>query len=100
MTQFDWDTFVSDFKQRFLPPLFLTALEDEFVTLQQKGTPFVLHSNKLLTLAQRIGTPDNKEKLRAFVGGLDSSIKYAIRNLNPKTYKEALALTLNKGVGS
>lgn len=28
--------------------------------------------------------------------GLDSSIKYAIRNLNPKSYEEALALAQNK----
>ena len=84
-----WDTFVSDFKQRFLPPQFLTALEDEFAALTQKGLPIVTYSNKLLTLSQQIGTPD-KEKLCAFVRGLDSSIKYAIRNLNPKSLMRKL----------
>lgn len=49
----------------------------------------------IVTSAQQIRTPD-KEKLRAFVRGLDSSIKYAIRNLNPKSYEEALALAQNK----
>ena len=33
---YDWDTFVSDFKQRFLPPQYLTALEDEFADHKQK----------------------------------------------------------------
>ena len=87
--------FVSDFRQHFLPPQFLAAFEDDFVDLHQKGTPIVSYSNKLLTLAQQIGTPE-KEKLRAFVRGLDSSIKYSIRNLNPKTYEEALAVAQNK----
>lgn len=90
LPQYDWDTFVSDFKQRYLPR-FLTALEDEFALLTQKGMPIVIYSNKLLTLAQQIGTPD-KEKLRTFIRGLNSSIKYVIRNLNPKSYEEALAL--------
>ena len=63
--------------------------------LQYKGMLVMSFSNKLLTLAQQIGTPE-KEKLRAFVRGLDSSIKYCTRNLNPKTYDEALALMQNK----
>ena len=42
-----------------------------------------------------IGTLE-KEKPRAFTRGLDSSIKYSIRNVNPKTYEEALALAQNK----
>ena len=50
--------------------------------------PILTYSNKMLTLSQQIGKPE-KEKLRAFVWGLDSSIKYAIRNLNPKSYEEA-----------
>lgn len=95
LSQYDWDTFVSDFKQRFLPHQFLTDLEDEFAVLMQKGLPIVVYSNKLLTLTQQIGTPE-KEKLRAFIRGLDSSIKYPIRNLNPKSYEEALALAQNK----
>ena len=95
LLHYDWDTFVSDFKLRFLPSQFLTALEEEFVALTEKGMPIMTYSNKLLTLAQQIGAPD-KEKLRAFVRGLDSSIKYAIRNLNPKSYEDALALAQNK----
>ena len=92
---YDWDTFVSDFKQRFLPPQYLTALEDEFADHKQKGMPVLNYSNKLLTLAQQIGATE-KEKLRTFTRGLDASVKYAIRNLNPKTYEEALALAQNK----
>lgn len=91
LPQYEWDIFVSDFKQGFLPPQFLTALEDDFAILAEKGMPIVTYSNKLLTLAQPIGTLE-KEKLRMFIRGLDSSIKYAVRNLNPKTYEEALAL--------
>ena len=42
-----------------------------------------------------IGTPE-KEKLHVFIRGLDSSVKYSIWNLDPKTYEEALALAQNK----
>ena len=84
LTGEDWDTFVSDFKQRFLPPQFLTQLEDEFAAWTQSGRPVLTYSNKLLALVQLIGTPE-KEKLRAFTRGLD-----------PKTYEEALALAQNK----
>ncbi|MCO5549454.1 hypothetical protein L7F22_002925 [Adiantum nelumboides] len=94
-TKFQWDIFVSDFKQRFLPPEYLTALEDEFAELKQKGIPVLSYSNKLLTLAQQIGSTE-EEKLRAFSRGLDASIKYSIRNLKPATYEEALALSPNK----
>ncbi|MCO5581721.1 hypothetical protein L7F22_035610 [Adiantum nelumboides] len=65
---------VRDFKQRFLPPEYLTALEYEFAELKQKGMPVLSYSNKLLTLAQQIGST-KKEKLRAFSRGLDASIK-------------------------
>ena len=99
MSHFDWDIFVSDFKQRFLPPQFLTQLEDEFAAWTQSGRPVLTYSSKLPTLAQLIGTPE-KEKLRAFTRGLDSSIKYSIRNLNPKTYEEALALAQNNALAS
>ncbi|MCO5568507.1 hypothetical protein L7F22_022206 [Adiantum nelumboides] len=94
-TKFQWDIFVSDFKQRFLPPEYLTALEDEFVEIKQKGMPVLSYSNKLLTLAQQVGST-KKEKLRAFSRGLDASIKYGVRNLKPATYEEALALAQNK----
>ncbi|MCO5547740.1 hypothetical protein L7F22_001191 [Adiantum nelumboides] len=57
--------------------------------------PVLSYSNKLLTLAQQIGSTE-KEKLRAFSRGLDASIKYGIRNLKPATYEEALALPQNK----
>ncbi|MCO5553051.1 hypothetical protein L7F22_006572 [Adiantum nelumboides] len=93
-TKFHWDIFVSDFKQRFLPE-YLTALEDEFAELKQKGMPVLSYSNKLLTLAQHIGTTE-KEKLRAFSRGLDASIKHGVRNLKPATYEEALELAQNK----
>ncbi|KAI5055900.1 hypothetical protein GOP47_0029421 [Adiantum capillus-veneris] len=96
LLQYDWNTFVSDFKQRFLPSRFLIDLEDEFVALMQKDIPMVTYSiGKLLTLTQQIGTPE-KKKLQAFISGLDSSIKYSIQNLNPKIYEEALALAQNK----
>ncbi|MCO5568092.1 hypothetical protein L7F22_021788 [Adiantum nelumboides] len=94
-TKFQWDIFVSDFKQRFLSPEYLTALEDEFAGLKQKGMPVLSYSNKLLTLTQQIGSTE-KEKLRAFSRGLDASIKYGVRNLKPATYEEALALAQNK----
>ena len=86
---------MSDFKERFLPPQFLIDLEDEFAALMQKDMSMVTYSSKFLTLTQQIGTPE-KEKLRAFIRGLDSSIKYSMRNLDPKTYQEALALAQNK----
>ncbi|MCO5571689.1 hypothetical protein L7F22_025436 [Adiantum nelumboides] len=57
--------------------------------------PLLSYSNKLLTLAQQIGSTE-KEKLRAFSRGLDASIKYGVRNLKPATYEEALALAENK----
>ncbi|MCO5585559.1 hypothetical protein L7F22_039493 [Adiantum nelumboides] len=94
-TKLQWDIFVSDFKQRLLPPEYLTALEDEFAELKQKGMPVLSYSNKLLTLAQQIGSTE-KTKLQAFSRGLDASIKYGVTNLKPATYEEALALAQNK----
>ncbi|MCO5578519.1 hypothetical protein L7F22_032362 [Adiantum nelumboides] len=92
-TKFQWDLFVSDFKQRFLPLEYLTALEDEFAELKQKGMPVLSYSNKLLTLAQQIGSTE-KEKLRDVNRGLDGSIKYSVRNLKALN-QQLLAMDAN-----
>ncbi|MCO5584031.1 hypothetical protein L7F22_037952 [Adiantum nelumboides] len=58
---------------------YLTALEDEFAELKQKGMPVLSYSNKLLTLAQQIGSIKKKTtSLRSRVGCLKQSVRHEL----------------------
>ena len=88
---FSWDVFQKDLKTRFHPPQYLDRLEDDFRAVKQNNAPVLTYANKVMHLGVQLWKSD-KERLGAFLYGLDLLIKFDVQTQCPDTMAEAMRM--------
>ncbi|KAI3735110.1 hypothetical protein L6452_14598 [Arctium lappa] len=87
-----WGEFVKRFKAQFCPLAVVKKLEEEFLSLEQKGMSVREYTTKFIEKSRFTGiyVPNEERRVERFIFGLISDIREFVSNKEPSTFQVAV----------